>query len=158
MMNAPKPSSSETAQAAVKAYFAESLFDADAARYRFPLPPVQGSWIISNGRHFGWFLCGEINGKNRMGGYTGFQTFFAYFSPRIPRSAHGVAARAAGGGAARNAPWLTMKSIKSGGTVKCTSGLSMLRTGMRTMMGGGAVILPARATGASGSPRSLPFE
>jgi hypothetical protein len=35
-------------------------------------------------RHFGWFMCGELNGKNRMGGYTGYKTFFAYFSPTVP--------------------------------------------------------------------------
>jgi hypothetical protein len=85
MQAAPKPSSEEAAEQAVKDYFAEVLFDAEAARYQFPLPPVQGSWTASNSaREFGWFMCGKINGKNRMGGYTGYKTFFAYFSPTQP--------------------------------------------------------------------------
>jgi hypothetical protein len=79
MQAAPKPSSPEAAEQAVKDYFAESLFDAEAARYQFPLPPIQGSFLQT--RQFGWFMCGKINGKNRMGGYTGYKTFFAYFSP-----------------------------------------------------------------------------
>jgi hypothetical protein len=83
MQNAPKPSSQEAAQEAVKRYFEESLFDAPAARYQFPLPPTQGSVRSGAMRYFGWFMCGEVNGKNRMGGYTGFKTFFAYFSPTI---------------------------------------------------------------------------
>jgi hypothetical protein len=35
-------------------------------------------------REFGWFMCGEVNGKNRMGGYVGFRPFFVYFSPTAP--------------------------------------------------------------------------
>ena len=80
MQAAPKPSSQEAAEQAVKDYFAGSLFDAEAARYQFPLPPTQGSFLTGEGREFGWFMCGRINGKNRMGGYTGYKTFFAYFS------------------------------------------------------------------------------
>jgi hypothetical protein len=29
-------------------------------------------------------MCGEINSKNRMGGYTGFSRFFVHFSPTVP--------------------------------------------------------------------------
>jgi hypothetical protein len=29
-------------------------------------------------------MCGEINRKNRMGGYTGFDQFIAYFSTTKP--------------------------------------------------------------------------
>jgi len=86
MNSAVKPSSQEAAQEAVKRYFERSLFDAEAARYRFPLPPTRGSRLAlpRADREFGWFMCGEINGKNRMGGYTGYKTFFAYFSPTVP--------------------------------------------------------------------------
>jgi hypothetical protein len=31
-------------------------------------------------------MCGEINGKNRMGGYAGDKTFLAYFSPTVPHT------------------------------------------------------------------------
>jgi hypothetical protein len=41
---------------AVKDYFAESLFDAEAARYQFPLSPTQGSFLTPKGREFGWFI------------------------------------------------------------------------------------------------------
>ena len=59
MQAAPKPSSQEAAEQAVKNYFEESLFDAEAARYQFPLPPTQGSFLTSEGREFGWFMCGK---------------------------------------------------------------------------------------------------
>ena len=87
MLNsAVKPSSQEAAQEAVKQYFERSLFDPEAARYRLPLPPTRGSRLalLKADREFGWFMCGEINGKNRMGGYTGYKTFFVYFSPTVP--------------------------------------------------------------------------
>lgn len=32
-------------------------------------------------RRFGVFVCGTINSKNRLGGYTGRTTFMAYFDP-----------------------------------------------------------------------------
>jgi hypothetical protein len=84
MAAAPKPSSPEAAQAAVKAFFAQRLIDPTAPLYRFPLPPTLA--VISIGRsHFaGWLICGEINSKNRMGGYTGFDQFIAQFSPTTP--------------------------------------------------------------------------
>jgi hypothetical protein len=78
MQAAQKPSSQEAAGQAVKDYFADSLFDAEAARYQFPLPPAQGSFLTPKGREFGWFMCGKINGKNRMDGYTGYKTFYPY--------------------------------------------------------------------------------
>lgn len=28
-------------------------------------------------------MCGTVNAKNRMGGYAGRSTFFAYFSPNL---------------------------------------------------------------------------
>jgi hypothetical protein len=85
MNAAPKPSSQQAAQKAIIRYFERTLFDAEAARYRFPLSPTQGSLRTEAGvREFGWFMCGEINGKNRMGAYTGYKTFLAYFSPTSP--------------------------------------------------------------------------
>jgi hypothetical protein len=84
MQTAPKPSSDVAAQAAVKGYFERTLFDPNAAQYRFPLPPVQGRAVVAQMREFGWFMCGDMNGKNRMGGYGGYKPFFVHFSPTIP--------------------------------------------------------------------------
>lgn len=95
MRGAPKPSSDEAAQRAVKAFFGDALFDAPAARWEFQAPAQNviafglyarphlddGYIKAAGGRAAGWFLCGKINGKNRMGGYTGFQPFYVYFSP-----------------------------------------------------------------------------
>lgn len=49
-------------QAALK-YFGDVLRDAPSARWRW-----SGTWAD------GW-VCGEVNAKNAMGGYTGFQKF-----------------------------------------------------------------------------------
>jgi hypothetical protein len=91
MQSALKPSSPEAAQKAVKAYFDKTLIDPTAPLYRFPRPPVLGAvggkglpGLSVNPRRVGWFMCGEINSKNRMGGYTGFQQFFVHFSPTAP--------------------------------------------------------------------------
>jgi hypothetical protein len=82
MQSAPKPSNPEAAQAAVQKYFENALFDAPAARWKFPFPPIQGSVRTTAGlREFGWFMCGELNGKSRMGGYDGWHTFIVYFLP-----------------------------------------------------------------------------
>jgi hypothetical protein len=81
---APKPSSQEAAEQAVKNYFRELLIDAESARYEFPLPPIKGSFLGPTDREFGWFMCGIINGKNRMDGYSGYSTFYVYFSPAQP--------------------------------------------------------------------------
>jgi hypothetical protein len=91
IQSALKPSSAAAAQAAVKAYFDKTLIDPTSPLYRFPLPPVLGAvggrglpGVSLNKRRAGWFMCGEINSKNRMGGYTGFGRFFVHFSPTVP--------------------------------------------------------------------------
>ncbi len=81
---ASKPSSQEAAEAAVKQYFNHVLIDAESARYNFPLPLAQGALTLSGVRQFGWFICGDVNAKNRMGAYTGYKPFLAYFSPSAP--------------------------------------------------------------------------
>lgn len=86
MQSAPQPSSEAAAEAAVKSYFEQILFDPGAAQYRFTKQPVNG-WVgdvLGDLREFGWFMCGEVNGKNRMGGYVGYEPFFVHFSPTIP--------------------------------------------------------------------------
>ena len=82
----------ETAQAAVKSYFESRLFDGPAARYRFFMPPLHG-WFhstpdypafVSYSDNPGWYMCGEINAKNRFGAYVGYTAFFVQFSPTAP--------------------------------------------------------------------------
>lgn len=82
--SAVKPTSAEAAQTAIKKHFDGALFDAPAALYKFPLPPVAGYRMFGSERQFGWFMCGELNGKNRMGGYTGYRPFLVYFEPSDP--------------------------------------------------------------------------
>jgi len=84
MQSAPKPSSQKAAENAVKSYFVDKLFDDETARWQFSLPPVRGSIHSLIKNEAGWFMCGKVNAKNRMGGYTGYTTFFAYFSPNEP--------------------------------------------------------------------------
>ncbi len=78
---APTP---DGAQAATKAYFEESLFDSGSAQYKFDQTPTQGHLTMGNIREFGWFMCGEVNAKNRMGGYVGYRPFLVYFDPTDP--------------------------------------------------------------------------
>jgi hypothetical protein len=73
-----KPSSWEAAQAATKRYFSRSL-DPDATQYRFSVQPTQGHLAMGSVHEVGWFMCGQISGKNRN-----YHTFVVYFSPTIP--------------------------------------------------------------------------
>lgn len=84
LQSAIKPSSPQAAQAAVKKYFDKRLIDSESARWDFDRPPVQGATGMLRGRMVGWMMCGQLNSKNRMGGYTGFDQFFVYFSPTVP--------------------------------------------------------------------------
>lgn len=84
MQAAPKPSSEQAAEQAVQAYFQTKLIDPTAPLYRFPLPPTLAAVGFARARQAGWMMCGEVNSKNRMGGYTGFDQFFVYFSPTAP--------------------------------------------------------------------------
>ena len=45
----------------------EQLFDPESAQFRNVHEGVE--------RKNGWIVCGEVNGKNRFGGYTGFKKF-----------------------------------------------------------------------------------
>ena len=79
-----QPSSQAAIEHAVVTYFSDILVDPDSAKFRL-LPPMQGHVIrgtfYDQNRMFGWFVCGTVNAKNRMGGYAGQSEFFAYFNP-----------------------------------------------------------------------------
>lgn len=78
---AVEPTSQQAAEAAVQRYFEQTLKDPDSARYRFR-PYRRGVLDLSGGRAWaGVFMCGAVNARNSYGGYTGHQTFLAYFDP-----------------------------------------------------------------------------
>lgn len=52
----------------IKKHFALSLIDPTSPIYAFR-KPIKG--YSSNGKIFGWMVCGYVNAKNRFGGYTG---------------------------------------------------------------------------------------
>ena len=55
-----------------------SLIDPDSGRFDWPNPIVRGYWPetgYSRAGYFGYFTCGRINARNRMGGYTGRKPF-----------------------------------------------------------------------------------
>lgn len=53
----------------VVAALSDRLVDGESARWRWLQPRRQDSGLM--------IYCGWVNGKNRLGGYTGFQTFWA---------------------------------------------------------------------------------
>lgn len=67
----PRP---ENAQQIVKDYFARTLFDPYSAVYTFDFGPARASHT-GLGTTIGWFVCGTLNAKNRMGGYVGAKPF-----------------------------------------------------------------------------------
>lgn len=81
--NASPPVSIEAAQGAISAYLVNYLYDPESAQYKLgePVNSYVSGW--KGGLH-GWFVCGQINSKNRLGGYVGFHPFWAYFDPANP--------------------------------------------------------------------------
>lgn len=67
----PKP---ENAQQVVKDYFARTLYDPYSAVYTFNYGPERASHT-GLGTTIGWFVCGTLNAKNRLGGYVGAKPF-----------------------------------------------------------------------------------
>lgn len=62
----------QNTESAIKA----SFFDPDAAQFKWPYAWTGGFWKpLLNGKKVGWFTCGLVNGKNRVGGYVGFRSF-----------------------------------------------------------------------------------
>ena len=66
----------------IKSEFDLKLIDGASARYKFYDPdqgytsdaPMYGTKLT-----FGWHVCGIVNAKNRMGGYTGWSPFYVIF-------------------------------------------------------------------------------
>lgn len=64
----------------MKAAFAKSLIDPASVMYQFDRTPIYATAGALDDKHTGWMMCGLINSKNRMGGYTGNENFWALFS------------------------------------------------------------------------------
>lgn len=66
----------------IKARFNEILIDPTAPLYQIQSPHkgyTKQSAMYGTQERFGWVVCGTVNSKNRMGGYTGRLPFFALF-------------------------------------------------------------------------------
>lgn len=74
------PGNRAKAEKAATEYITNILKDPDSARFRFPLPPIAGSISTMVLRQSGYFLCGEVNGRNSYGGFTGFKPFLVIFT------------------------------------------------------------------------------
>lgn len=71
----------------IVAYFDKNLLDPFSAIYVYcePFKTWMGKAVGPIGKReanftYGWALCGEVNAKNRFGGYVGGMQFFAFFS------------------------------------------------------------------------------
>lgn len=66
-------------QQLIKDWFAERLIDPTSPLYTFRRPVqayIRKSPLYGTELTFGWAVCGTVNAKNRMGGYTGRELFF----------------------------------------------------------------------------------
>ncbi len=64
-----------------------TLIDPWSARYRFCGPfreYLRSGPVWNQNVTYGWMLCGEVNSKNRLGGYTGWQEIAVFFSNGQP--------------------------------------------------------------------------
>ncbi len=67
---------------AIKAIIEPYLLDPYSAIFTFTHP--QKGWNkLGSEPIYGWFLCGTINAKNRMGGYVGAKPFYAMIKNEI---------------------------------------------------------------------------
>lgn len=70
----PRPTDAEYRQIAERAALA-GFFDPGSAEFQWPFGIVGGYFKpVLQGKKVGWWTCGQVNGKNRMGGYVGFRT------------------------------------------------------------------------------------
>lgn len=81
----PPPTSVEEFQRLATAAILARFFDPGAAQISWDRGLTGGYWkpVLSK-KIPGWFTCGMVNGKNRMGGYVGARRFVAvYYSGQI---------------------------------------------------------------------------
>lgn len=65
----------------VKEHFYQNLFDPYSAKYEFCEPYKAWASYYRPQPHvlYGWAVCGTVNAKNRLGGYTGRKLFWSFF-------------------------------------------------------------------------------
>jgi hypothetical protein len=73
----PRPTDQEFVEKATQSLLS-SFFDPSAAIVEWPNGLAGGWWKPFLSKKIpGWFTCGRVNGKNRMGGYVGYRAFVA---------------------------------------------------------------------------------
>lgn len=81
MFKASEPDMENFRRAAEQA-LRSRLFDPDSARIEWPYGFLSGSWKPAFQKPIeGYWTCGLVNAKNRMGGYTGSHSFVVVVSP-----------------------------------------------------------------------------
>ncbi len=69
-------------QEIIKNRISRTLIDPTSPKYEFA-PPSQGytkkSALFNTSEQFGWRVCGNVNAKNKFGGYKGREPFFTLF-------------------------------------------------------------------------------
>jgi hypothetical protein len=81
----PKPDES-AARARAETYIRGQLFDDEAARFKDWTPLFYGTAIVAPERYVtGWSICVRVNGKNRYGGYVGYQAYRVMFEDNEPK-------------------------------------------------------------------------
>lgn len=74
----PQPASVVEFRQKAEAAIVQGFFDPSTAQFQWDRGIV-GSWFkpFLSAKIPGWWTCGLVNGKNRMGGYVGFRRFVA---------------------------------------------------------------------------------
>lgn len=62
----------------VKARVGQELIDPYSAVYTFDVGPKRGWWTVGGQRVHGYFICGTLNAKNRLGGYVGRKPYWVF--------------------------------------------------------------------------------
>lgn len=81
MFKQSEPDMSQFRRAAEKAVVSR-LIDPESARIEFPYGFMNGTWKpVFQKKIEGYWTCGRVNAKNRMGGYTGSTSFVVVLNP-----------------------------------------------------------------------------
>jgi hypothetical protein len=95
-----KPSDLPPRFAKIRELFDDQLIDYGSARFKRVVVGSIGPRLV---------VCGEVNSKNRMGGYTGWEPFVAMIPPELPPVLH-ILEGPLGSAANAEVPQLVFKS------------------------------------------------
>lgn len=111
----PRPAQA-AAEDAVRSYFNATAIDSDSLKFRSWGRPVRGytqatglAAAAEPDAVFGYFIALEVNGKNRFGGYTGWQR-------HVARMAHGRCDIAVNLDRTGSSQWLALWTYSLAGT------------------------------------------